>query len=259
MNNNLIVYWTKGMPLSFLRYYTLYSFRHFNPHWKIIMLHTDNLNMSKTWDTGEQKTDYNNKDYYTDALKIIDEVITVNMKDVGFDDGLNEIYKSDILRYWAVVKYSGIWSDMDIVYTNSVPSSLIDVDFICFAKKYYNIGFFGGIKGSNFFRNILNLQKKVQQKNGYQIYGSTLISRTSPITCTINNMDMDLIYYLDSTRIRDIFYSEIALPDRTIGVHWYGGDSISKYFEGVITPDNCYLKDTYIYKAIKKSFLKENM
>ena len=56
--------------------------------------------------------------------KIIDKVgnkpIIFDCNEICVDNDLNEIHKSDFIRYYLLHKFGGVWSDMDILYIKPI-------------------------------------------------------------------------------------------------------------------------------------------
>src|SRR3990167_3933309 len=90
-------YWD-GNPLSYMNYLTVVSFKNLNPEWQIIIYMPLKKCQYIGWNTPEQKDKYIGKDYLNE-LKNICEIRIVDFDKIGFKNDINEVIKSDYLRY----------------------------------------------------------------------------------------------------------------------------------------------------------------
>jgi len=116
----LHLYWD-GSPLSYLNLITVLSFNEYHKYWKINVYFPNKRTEKITWLTHEQKIKYEKKSYI-DVLRQIPNVNIhyIDLDDIGFYNDASEVIKSDYFRYYILQKHGGVWSDFDIVYTNSV-------------------------------------------------------------------------------------------------------------------------------------------
>lgn len=239
MSKNVFFYWGGNSPISFLRYLTIVSFKQYNPDYKIHFYLSKKTQKDINWGTHEQSDEYTGKDYTEECKQICDVVESFDMEEIGFSNDLAEVHKSDIIRVWLMLTKGGIWSDMDIIYFDKVPEYLENTDFVSQhpIEKYYNIGFIGGVRESIFYRNFFEKQKNVNVNIlGYQKYGTTLLNSSN--YTNINILDMDTLYYFDSTMIPTIFNTSERLSEKSFGIHWYAGSSFTREWENKITADN---------------------
>jgi hypothetical protein len=274
---NLFVYWDNNNEISFLRYLTIKTFKFYNPDWKIWFISSQNSNKRQNWITKEHKNINNNKNknnnnnfnYYLDFLMIIDYHFLLKMSDFGFNDDLNEIYRSDILRNFFLFKFGGIWSDLDIFYIKPIPKDLININFVCYnenvEKKYYSIGFLGGKKNNNIYNNLFNRQllmfKNRDYYNDYQMFGNK-IYKSEHLFC--KNIPMSLVYFLDHTQIKIIYDGYLGLEEKkniikeiqekSIGIHWYAGNQISTIYNFLLYENNYQNYNNILCNFIKNFF-----
>ena len=123
----LHLYWD-GSNFSYLNLLTVLSFNKYHKFWKINVFCPLNPVKGNSWKTGEQSDKYTGKNYFDDLKKIPN----VNIHYIDFDNipfsrkDASEVIKSDYFRLYILNNYGGLWSDFDIVYTNSV-------------EKYHNL------------------------------------------------------------------------------------------------------------------------
>ena len=117
----LHLYWDKS-NFSYLNLLTVLSFNKYHYGWKINVYCPLKPNKVKSWKGNEQKDEYIGKDYFNELVKI-DNVF---IHDIDFDllnfkyNEASEVIKSDFFRLYILNKYGGLWSDFDIIYTNSI-------------------------------------------------------------------------------------------------------------------------------------------
>ncbi len=86
------------------------------------------------WEEGEifpaHWIKYAGHDYFSlDELKKMNiEIIRFDFSTIGVDNDIPEVLKSDILRYYMLYIYWGVWSDLDILYINSMENIIFNID-----------------------------------------------------------------------------------------------------------------------------------
>lgn len=184
-----------------------------NPDWIInLWLPKIKYNISEDYASKEYCPPHSfiyNDDDYKD-LNYLKHVLGINLRyidyfDLNLKSNMLEIYKSDIFRWKILFEEGGIWSDMDILFTNRIenidftqqnclfneietvisqysrklyPNSLfleenyINIDF-------YYIGLMMSSKNNNFFKKLYDLCiNSVKINSEYQQFGGDLIMKT---------------------------------------------------------------------------------
>ena len=118
----LFVYWG-GEKLPYLRYLTIDSFIKFNPEWEIIFIIPKILSNVLTWQGKQfERNDLKYIDYMSEIYKLEGKnklkVEIFDFETIGINNNLNEVHKSDYLRYYLLYSRGGVWSDMDIYFMN---------------------------------------------------------------------------------------------------------------------------------------------
>ena len=238
-------YWC-GNKMSFLQYMTIISFRKYNPDWKIFVHEPTKRTETLSWLTNEQKLQYIGEDFYP-KLKELPYVTfsKIYFNEIGFDENLSEIYKSDYIRWYLLSTTGGGWSDFDILYIKPIH----EIDFIedkntiiCKDDTYgHIIGFFLSKKENIFFKNILNSVHLAFNQNDYQSIGSKLLNKIYPTTdemiknnpkIKLMNLPLYVFYPINHENLTDLFEKnrKDMITDNTIGVHWYNGSNEAKEF-----------------------------
>ncbi len=249
----LFLYWGNE-KLSFLRYLTVYSFRKYNKDWKIKIYIPSKLTKSNTWSTGEQVDDYVGQDYF-DELKELDvEIIKFDMSTIGFSNDLPEVHKSDVLRYWLLYNYGGVYSDFDIIYFKPLNISNDINTMLCFNSLQFSVGLIGGSKGNKFYKKLFNLSKDVNDKE-YQSFGNALWYGSMIPEDNVWDIPMSLIYNYDLFKMDEIFDKGVKnFPENSIGCHWYAGTLMASEWENKIMHSNYDNYDIMLCSIIKEVY-----
>jgi hypothetical protein len=245
----LFLYWG-SRKLSWLRYLTVVSFAKHNPDWDIKVYYPTQPTIGNTWTTDEQIVTYTGDDYF-DKLSKYAEVIPFDMKEVGMSNDKPEVHKSDLFRLWALVKYGGLYSDFDILYTKPMPE--IKGKLYCrHPDGHYAIGLIGCSAGDKEFNGLLELAK-LANGSKYQSLGSTLWGKgLEDVKLDGWNIPENLVYSYNWNNAEKLFTENGGLPKEAVGIHWYGGSIVSGQWENKLTPENYLEYDSTICNIIKE-------
>lgn len=256
-------YWG-GDKLSYLRFFSIKTFRNLNPDWNILVhVPTVVSSSNPAWQSFHQKNvkiDYN----YFNQLPLIDnlKIVTHDFAEYNFDNQAHEVHKSDFLRWKLLNEYGGVWSDIDILYTkpmqalpeNYQENSKIDTALcpLSTARKH-TVGFLLSSKHNAFFQYIGEQARKEYNPEVYQCMGSDLINREFETFESLqaqfpnNNfifLNKNCVYSITSNEI-ELFYQTVDRniqkklnSKRTIGFHWFAGHPQSQEFENILTHVN---------------------
>lgn len=239
-------YWD-GSPMSYMRYLTIVSFMKMNPDWRVALWTPSKRSGEKKWATKENCYPVVCTDFYPKLLKQNIAVYEVDFESFGFSNSMAEIHKSDYLRLYLLSTVGGLWSDMDIIYfkgMNKLPFNLeknegVDT-FVCLNKHsayIHSAGFLMSAPGSPYFKRLEEMAHTYYDERDYQSIGATMFNKYFPCMDAIAaisnpvNIDMDVVYAHDATKIRHIM--ELLPPlftNNSIGVHWYAGHPMWEKF-----------------------------
>jgi hypothetical protein len=239
-----------------LNYVTVLSFIKFHPDWEINVYTTGKNNISNPWGNSHQKKidceDYFSKLSGLPNVTVVDYTETFEKLGLG---KLNYIYQSDFVRIYLLSEYGGVWSDFDIVFVKNIETVLSkydkDIAFECRSpqnNKYYPVGFFVGKKGSIFFKDFFERQKKqIKSSSGkYQKFGSELLFQ---FLVKEKNMQKYNIHLLGGNIYLPFYWGHVGalfsrnvdlnkkskfhvFDENTIGVHFFnGGDACKNYIK----------------------------
>lgn len=238
----LHVYWGTG-KIPFIRFLTLYSFKKFNPEWDIWFWYPKFPSRVITWDSRELNYLNNFDDYTSEVNKLKVKNIAVDMTEYGIKNEISEVHKSDFIRYWILMQYGGVYSDMDIIYFKSIENIGVNrarnknkETFVCIGIYGHSNGFFMASQGSLFFKLMFNLAYQINPYI-YQSVGPDLCNANFPTIEGINkvspaaNIGMEAVYYYTGQNV-DRLYGEkdLIFHKDSIGCHWYAGSQQSGKF-----------------------------
>ncbi len=268
-------YWGSD-KMSFLRYMTLYSFKKLNPDWSVVLYVPKEVNKEKKWKTFHSSDSQDYKQEF-DYKGLLDE-LAIKIVEVDFSktivNNAGEAQRSDYLRWHLLYEKGGAWFDMDILFIKPLVnmdlgvSSKSEVDIInCFDSRHNNeqpIGaLFSSIK-NDYYKSICLEVKKCTNFDNYQAIGTVVASRIAfskeSLEQNFPNLkklyfDYELFYLLDYQNLNQIYnnnvFTSLKDNDKVIGIHWYGGDTLTSQFNNLINKNNYHTFDNTICSAIK--------
>lgn len=196
-----IFYWSGG-EMSWLRKQGIDSFKLHNPDWKVEV--------------------YGGKS--SDSLLAI-------------------VQCSDLARYTLLATGGGFYFDTDILFVRPIPDEWLKHELILpFGQDgaLGHIAALGSVPGSPFFKLAVELvaqRRKMQELVNYQGYGVHLLR--DALHC-IGSTD---VKWIEHDRFCFVPHWDVAqawnpwpgaFPEMVIGVHWYGGDPLSRDMEAKV-------------------------
>ena len=234
-------YWGEK-TLPYLRYLTIQSFHKYNPDWEIRFYYPKYRTSGRTWKSHEHKYDINiSKNYYSLLNKLPMKKIEVDFDILNISNDLSEVHKSDYLRWHLLSIVGGLWSDMDIIYIDSMNSMHINTQtnqntksVICYHVPWkHSIGFLLSSTDSPLYKHLKNeAYKRKYDSTDYQTVGSLLMNSS---VCSFEeadlhypntiNVSMDTVYSYNTFLIKTMLDSKnlTYITNNTIGLHWYAG------------------------------------
>ena len=266
-------YWDSATGMSFLRYLTIYSFRKYNPDWKIkIHSSVETYKNNVTWCTSEHKNGVVTGTYDNECRNIKNvEFIKHDFTKYNFTNNVPEVYKSDFLRWILLYQQGGLWSDFDILYTapmdnlnfNNEANQNLDTGVCMYPSNIHSIGFLLSSMENTLFKKVHQLALRYFNPSNYQSIGSNILNAefmgmqrikdTTP-NCSPINIPMDVVYKINAYNIQDFWItsSEPWNDPNVIGLHWYAGHPMSQEWDSKITKDNYKDFNNTICIGIKK-------
>jgi hypothetical protein len=240
-------YWGRNKPLSYLRSLSVRSFHKLNPDWEIFIWTPSLMSKEISWKTSENKIEYRGHDYLLDLEKDGFFVRSINTALIGIPSDIPEVHKSDLLRWYLLSMYEGIWSDFDILYVNPITDEMTTKwsgAGVCrYPLGHIAIGFLicEGNEGRDFYSKVFtNGLNKIPQKS-YQAFGSDLLE--SCITPDEPVFVFPWQWFYPYHRAFNIpkYFMPIELDStESIGFHWYGGHPSCGVKENSVTHSNLH-------------------
>ena len=263
-------YW-EGNELSYLHYYTIYSFCKLNPTYEVILYYDNDI------DNFIHPSNVN-----IDSKKIvkIDEIMKIkNVKLVKINWGdfnqeiknvTSPILKADIARIMKLHEHGGIWFDLDVLFIKPIPTNLLmDNEDITYFKYYNTIptGFIMSTPKNecivkiynNCFHKLKNYVSNLNQYQDLQMFGPSLWNEVecanseSFKNCRV--LDNEVVYpYMWNEPEILFFTNEDRVKPNTLCIHWYNGNSrsreyINQFENDKIDPNRCVF-EKYLHEII---------
>ena len=260
----LHLYWD-GSNFSFLNLLTILSFNKYHYGWKINVYKPLNKNNNISWNTNEQKKKYTGIDYFNKLYNISNvnvHIIDTDLLPFKYKDA-SEVIKSDFFRLYILNKYGGLWSDFDIIYTNSVEKyyhskKFNDKNVVLYRykseykKKYiivYPVGLFLCNKNNTVFKIILDNIDKFYNPNNYQCLGTHMFEnifqhykdnnffKNMLFSMNLKELFMDhsdCYLNIKWNQLNKLYYDKNINIDyyennkNIFGIHWFNGADASK-------------------------------
>jgi hypothetical protein len=257
-------YWSGKMP--YLRYLSALSFKRLNPEWEINIWTSQVKSKIRTWNSYELNYSENWDDWTEEFYNLSNEFHAVDFKKLGVSNSISEVHKSDLLRYWILNKYGGVYSDTDIFYFSPIADLSVNnkankniETFVCVCIYGHSIGFLMASAGSGFFKRMFDEACEVDMIK-YQSIGPDLCNSLFPTVESINdfypvvNIGMDAVYFYNGQHVDEIYNQEgLKFPKGAIGIHWYGGHPLSGKFLNATNGGLKNLPDNLMGKLCKLS------
>jgi hypothetical protein len=255
-----------GKRMSWLRYMTLWSFRKYNPDYDIYLYITPDSHLPAT-SPESNRQDYLNMSIVNHFDKL-DRLGRVNIIEVNPDCTIpnpEPAHKHDWLRWSILSKDGGYYSDMDILFLQSIDNLKIDrqwTDVVFNYAKWMSIGFLGASPGNPYNVDMWRLCKNRRVRSPrYQSYGVDLIYHLLSNGETIDytpsyqwskllmqryqklnffNIPNPAFYKFSYNQISDLFAvtNQLGVDQSMIGCHWFGGTAVAQGFNSWATEDN---------------------
>jgi hypothetical protein len=252
-------YWG-GTPMSYMRFLTLQSFRYYNPDW-VINLYQPEVACSPKNDAIKE-----NEDFHYSGIDYRERAEHLNINLLTWNSPIKRIaaaQASDLFQWHLLGNKGGFYSDMDILYVKPMEEIHATVQksdaIFCLEGGGMAIGFFASIPDCTLFKHVYERAKGLYKEDRYQCTGveaiyylSGLMTRRSKVpdgmktlqalkalypTVHINTIPGEAIYLYDWIDYKRYFTLKEVLPNVCVGIHWFGGGTISQEWNNKLTPD----------------------
>lgn len=251
MNPKIVhLYWGMNTPMSYLRYLTVATFRKLNPDWEVKLWAPTVPTIQINWNSGEHPGHYRGIDYAQEL-----EFTKFDFSSLGIPEDIPEVHKSDLLRWFLLGEYGGIWSDFDIVWVKPIPyESYWEGAGLCkykalsgSDKEYTAIGFLTSSgRGQYFFNQLFKIAVKHLGRDEYQAYGAKMLDYFLELWPEGQRMafwhDPELVYHFCQSQDFKTYFrpAELKRHDtmKCLGYHWYAGNPYVARAEATVQREN---------------------
>lgn len=233
-----------GPQLSLLNILSLLSFARLNRDTILTIYTLDaGLDINAGWKTGEHELNVH-QSYVLKDLASEPNIRLQKVNLVGLEKIKSVVQVADFIRIKMLYEHGGIWIDTDVLFFKKIPSYLWEiVANNGFVISYFNTittGFMGFHKRAPITNKaLLNAQLRVKNKDfhkSYQSFGPDLwrdVFLENPREASqVNFLPDYLVYPVLWEKLDQFFFqaNDSIDYDKTIGVHWYGGNHYSRSF-----------------------------
>lgn len=229
-----------GTKLSYLRYLTFKSLRHFHPDSKIELYVSEEANLGiHRWGTERQDFEIKEKECkdYIDELPKLG--IAVNrVKCVGSPDYC-AILQADLFRWIWMRDNGGFYLDTDQIITKSFSGLNLDNEFIYSrymepqCGDYLPVGVLGLEKGSQIADIVLSTIGSCYSPNNYNSSGPFMMREAIGRISLARAFNAPSYYFYPihtSMNVGHIYGGNFVPDPKTYAIHWYGGHPKSQEF-----------------------------
>ena len=254
--------WWSGGKMSYLRYLTFKTLRHFHPHSRITLyVGTKFKNNGYKWNVEKQdfESDYVKEDYLP---KIKELGITVI--EVDWFSQYPSNFQSDFFRYW-FINQGGFYLDCDQIILKSLENVPRDCDFIYSGYQaatcgYYTpVGVLGSSNDCGIVKWMMDILPSIIDVNNYNSAGPFALRHvlTSKMwDDKIFNAPYKMFYPVpESIYVASIYNGSFVMPEESVAIHWYGGAPLSQEFNKKYTEDFALTSNDTISKFLREKEL----
>ena len=268
---NIFFFWGNE-KMSWMRYMTIKSFVQLNPDWKVRLFFAPQYRDNKPWgsDEGQDFFVYSGADYFSRLndlnIDIIKWVIPDELQALVDLHRMGPSHLSNYFKWYILAGEGGIYSDLDILFIKPIDKfydEIRDCQTAICHKDWMSIGLLGSSGDNSFFRDLYNHTINNFNPEHYQTVGVMGIyslfgcsqedsfDRLSQKYEGVCNFPYSYFYPYSCHEVESIFAPETIINDDAIGLHWFGGHTMSQHYNNLLTEDNYREYDTLFTRLIK--------
>lgn len=243
------LFWA-GKSISYLRYLTFKTLRHFHPDSEISLYISRGYNKDvHRWGGEKQDFEGNAAKDYTD--KIRDLKVKITEVEHFMNPNYCPIFQADLYRFWALYNEGGFYLDTDQIIMRCFDSLPLDKEFIysryqeCQCGDYLPTGVLGMEKDSKIGKVAMHIVPQVYNLNDYNSSGPwamKAIIQNADFSKSFN-APSNYFYPVNSSKFVDtIFNGTATILEESMALHWYGGHPLSQEFNKIYTEE--FAKDS---------------
>lgn len=231
------LFWS-GAPLSYLRYLTFKTLRHWHPESEI-ELYISRIFKKEGHKWADEKQDFEHPEQigkdYLDGLKELD----IRIVEGDFFPGYPPSMQSDLFRWWWLKNNDGFYLDTDQIILKSFKDLPLDNNLIYSAYPAQSCGFYSpigvvGSENSEMVKWMHELLPQFHVKNNYNSMGpfafrAVLGSRTWKDK--MFNAPSNYFYPIPESQFIGAVYSgDFKISEESFALHLYGGHPLTQKF-----------------------------
>ncbi|MBD3407209.1 MAG: hypothetical protein GF411_13905 [Candidatus Lokiarchaeota archaeon] len=235
----LFLFWS-GHTMSYLRYLTFVTARHFHPDWEINFYVTDDFTTMK-WCHEAQDFQNEDRDNYLEQAKTLCD----HVRPYKHHEDKAPNFQSDFFRWHVMEEYGGWYLDTDQII-------LKPFDDLCsyqFVYSFYEANGPVGVLGAepklricNYVRETMNKRYKPSNYNsiGPQMWINVMKEiGKSKWFGDINSLNSKHMFYPVpySHGVHKIYDGSFEIPKSSYALHWFGGHPKSQKFNNKYTKE----------------------
>ena len=218
---------------------------------------------------------------------------TVDLIRVPIEAGLLAAQSTDIFRYHYLYEYGGLYLDTDIVFFRPVPEEILDAGAAITIDRapieagksdprnehspgFTNLAFLGSVKGNPLFKfaystalerldTMKNMDIDMKRTKGlYQAFGTAMLDKEFTgktqedievrFGTKIHNVPLETVLPVGWHETDRLFTGgKFDPPEKTIGVHWYGGCPDASRYCAQMTRETYLQRPCYLSSAIDRA------
>lgn len=243
--------------MSWLRWLTIDTFVRLNPNWEVhLYTAPQEMVLAKHWKgITDDDNSYRGPDYW--------DRIHSSVKVITFEPPapMAAAQMCDLFQWKLLSSDGGMYADVDILWLrpmDDVISSLLESDvLLCLESGILAIGLVGSSPNCPLFQHVFK-EATVEQNSDYQHYGTKLLYRVfgrqdkwkGSVKAVLRNMrsrysdlfivemPYNAVYPFDWRETHKIFEESNLVPPESLGLHWFGGCSLSNCWNDILTEEN---------------------
>jgi mannosyltransferase OCH1-like enzyme len=241
INLNFGLFWSGG-PLSYLRYMTFKSLRHFHPHSRI-QLFVANKCSNENYQWLREKQDFESKKETKDYIDALDD-LNVEVVRADLFPQYPPNYQSDFFRWWFLYNNGGFYLDTDQIILKSFETLPLKSSVIyC---KYQNpqcgvytpVGVIGAQKKHKLIKYIMEVLPKYYDSNDYNSLGPWMFRSVMNSAQVSNSFNAPKEYFYpasNSDYCVKLYDGSFEVGEDSYALHWWGGHACSQVFNAKYT------------------------
>ena len=261
---HFVLFWC-GTKLSYLRYLTFKSLRHFHPNSKIELCVSEEADLTvHNWTSESQDFEIkqnDSKDYIDELPKI--GIVVNRIKCVG-SPTYCAILQADLFRWIWMRDNGGFYLDTDQIITKSFKSLPLEKEFIYSRYQepqcgdYCPVGVLGLEKGSPIADIVINRISKCYSPFNYNSSGPfTLRDAIKSIDLSRSfNAPSHYFYPIHTSRdVGEIYGGNFEIPQQSYALHFFMGHPKSQKFNTSYTEEKAKTENDTISRYLRKIHL----